>query len=268
MATTLERADLRPDGRPGTPSGALPAPVAVRLRRPGWRDPRLLVGIALVAGSVLLGSWVVRSAQATVPVLVARGTLVPGDVVAAADLAVEEVRLVDAARYVPAATGLPQDAVVVRVVGEGELVPAAAVVPGAVLDVRPVAVPTTTAPSADLVVGSTVDLWATPPVPVVGGAGTGMGTGMGTTGGDGGRARPVALATGLTVAEVTRGSGALAAATGTVVHVLVPTADLPAVLAALADGSTVDVVLVPGGTGDAVATTATGATTADGAASP
>ena len=33
----------------------LPAPVAARLRRPGWRDPRLLAGIAMVAASVLLG---------------------------------------------------------------------------------------------------------------------------------------------------------------------------------------------------------------------
>src|SRR5690242_3396447 len=53
----------------------VPAPVAARLRRPGWRDPRLLSGVALVAGAVALGSWVVSSAQHTVPVYVARGAL-------------------------------------------------------------------------------------------------------------------------------------------------------------------------------------------------
>ena len=71
----------------------LPAPVAARLRRPGWRDPRLLAGVAMVAASVLLGSWAVRTAQATVPVYVTRAALVPGDRVTAADLAVVDVRL-------------------------------------------------------------------------------------------------------------------------------------------------------------------------------
>src|SRR3954470_7422509 len=71
----------------------LPAPVAARLRRPGWRDPRLLAGIAMVAASVVLGSWAVRSAQATVPVYVTRAALVPGDHVSVDGLAVVDVRL-------------------------------------------------------------------------------------------------------------------------------------------------------------------------------
>ncbi|MBN9374777.1 MAG: hypothetical protein J0I40_05175, partial [Cellulomonas sp.] len=52
----------------------LPAPVAQRLRRPGWRDPRLLTGLALVAASVALGSWALRAAERTVPVFVVRET--------------------------------------------------------------------------------------------------------------------------------------------------------------------------------------------------
>src|SRR3954451_24296427 len=71
----------------------LAAPVAARLRRPGWRGPRLLAGLAMVAASVLLGSWVVRTAQATVPVYVSRAALVPGDRLELDQLAVVNVRV-------------------------------------------------------------------------------------------------------------------------------------------------------------------------------
>lgn len=52
---------------PSTPSRL--ERTAPRLRPPGWRDPRLLTGIVLVAMSVALGSWLVASAGRTVPVL-------------------------------------------------------------------------------------------------------------------------------------------------------------------------------------------------------
>src|SRR5690625_6270708 len=39
-----------------------------RVRRPSWRDPRLGVGVLLVAGAVALGSWTVSRADDTVTV--------------------------------------------------------------------------------------------------------------------------------------------------------------------------------------------------------
>ena len=89
----------------------LPAPVAPRLRRPGWRDPRLLAGVAMVAGSVALGSWAVRSAQSTVPVYVARTALVPGDRVEPGALLVQDVQLgaVDLGGYLRADRALPEE---------------------------------------------------------------------------------------------------------------------------------------------------------------
>ncbi|GAA3815030.1 hypothetical protein [Cellulomonas soli] len=215
----------------------LPAPVAVRLRRPGWRDPRLLAGLAMVAASVALGSWAVRTAQATVPVYVARGALVPGEAVAADRLAVVDVRLgtVGLDGYLSADEPLPTDAVVVRVVGDGELVPRAALGTQDDLDVRPVAVPVSVAPSDGMVVGSQVDLWFVPPTEASLDA-------SGAVAPDG----PRSLAAGLTVAQVDRPSGALAGSGATVVHVLVPGDLLSAVLAALASDGTVDVVPVPG----------------------
>lgn len=214
----------------------LPAPVAARLRRPGWRDPRLLAGLAMVAASVALGSWAVRTAQATVPVYVARGALVPGEAIGPSRLAVVDVRLgtVDLGRYLSAADPLPDDAVVVRVVGDGELVPRAALGAQDDLDLRPVAVPVDVAPSDGVVVGSLVDLWFVPAAD------------SGTTSATASVAGPRALAAGLTVAQVDRPGGALAGGGTTVVHVLVPADLLPDVLAALASDGLVDVVPVPG----------------------
>jgi hypothetical protein len=210
----------------------LPAPVAARLRRPGWRDPRLLAGIAMVAASVLLGSWAVRTAQATVPVYVTRAALVPGDRVAADDLAVVDVRLgtVNLDHYLRADQAMAQDVVAVRAVGRGELVPASAVGSAAELDLRPVSVTLERAPSGDVVPGALVDLWFTPPAPDDGAAAK----------------EPRELAGGLTVAEVTTPTGAFRASGGSAVQVLVPTSLLPAVLTALAAEGTVDVVPVLG----------------------
>jgi hypothetical protein len=213
----------------------LPAPTAARLRRPGWRDPRLLAGLAMVAASVLLGSWAVRTAQATVPVYVTREALVPGDRVSAQDLAVVDVRLgtVNLEHYLRADEEIARDVVAVRAVGRGELVPASAVGAAADLDLRPVSVTLERAPSQDVVPGALVDLWFTPPAPEDGAA----------------PERPHELAGGLTVAEVTTPSGAFRASGGSAVQVLVPSALLPAVLTALAAEGTVDVVPVLGSGG-------------------
>ena len=210
----------------------LPAPVAARLRRPGWRDPRLLAGIAMVAASVLLGSWVVRTAQATVPVYVSRAALVPGDRLEASKLSVVDVRLgtVDLDHYLRADEPLT-DAVVVRVVGRGELVPASAVGDAADLDLRPVSVTLQHTPSHDVTAGAQVDLWFTPTP---------------ETGDEAVPAVPEQLATDLVVAEVATQDGAFSVGGGTQVQVLVPSAKLPDVLAALAADGTLDVVPVPG----------------------
>src|SRR5690554_501348 len=78
---------------PPRSASSLPAPPANRLRRPSWRDPRLVVGLLLVAVSVAAGSWVVTSAQAATPVWVTRDTLTPGAAVTSQHLEVASVRL-------------------------------------------------------------------------------------------------------------------------------------------------------------------------------
>lgn len=216
----------------------LPAPTAARLRRPGWRDPRLLVGLALIAVSVVLGSWAVTTAQRTVPVYVARDVLVPGTPLRSSGLVVADVRLADRADgYLRADEPLPAGAVLVRTVGAGELVPVAAVGSAEDLDVRAVPVELSGPPATGLVAGSRVDLWFTPRAERLTDAT------RGTTSDDDG---PRELAAGLTVAEVSAADGAFSSGGARAVHVLVPVDDLPDVLAALAGDGSVDVVPVPG----------------------
>ena len=212
----------------------LPAPVANRLRRPGWRDPRLLAGLAMVAGSVALGSFVVQGAERTTDVYVARDALTPGAAVDSSGLAVAQVRLgaVDINRYVTVAGGVPPGVVALRVVAAGEIVPRSALGSSTEVDVRPVAIAVAVSPSADLVAGALVDLWDVPA--------------HSTSLSAGSPAAPHQLAPGLTVAQVKRPEGAFATGGSTIVYVLVPTSILPAVLTAVAGDAAVQIVPVPG----------------------
>jgi hypothetical protein len=230
----------------------LPTPVAPRLRRPGWRDPRLLAGVALVAASVVLGSWAVRTAQRTVPVYVARESIVAGQRVEPGVLAVVDVRLgaADVGRYLSADQPLPAGGTALRTVGAGELVPRAAVGAADDVDVRPVAIGLVRPPAKAVTTGALVDLWFTPSES----SGPADGTVDGAAGGTGDGAAPAELvphpvATGLTVAEVSRPDGGFTVAGAATVQVLVPTGSLAAVLAALSADGTVDVVPLPGSGG-------------------
>lgn len=216
-----------------TVQAAATSPAAVRLRRPGWRDPRLLLGVVLVAASVALGSWLVASAGRTVPVYAADVALVAGDVLDTDALVVREVRLAGSeGAYLSAAGPPPEGLVVVRTVGAGELVPLAATAERSALDLRPVAITPSGPLSRSVVAGASVDLWF---VPAEDASAASPST-------------PRQLAEALAVAEVSEPTGTFAVGSGRTVHVLVPVADLPDVLAALAAEGSVEVVPVPGGT--------------------
>lgn len=97
--------------------------------RPGWRDPRLWIGVALVAISVVVGARLLAAADESVAVWVAASDLAAGDELTADDLEARRVRFVDEAdldRYVAADQPLPGDARLLRGVGAGELLPRAA----------------------------------------------------------------------------------------------------------------------------------------------
>ena len=100
-----------------------PSAPAMRLRRPRWSDPRLLVGVLIVAGSVVGGARVMASADNTVGVWSIDGDHRAGTPVDPDDLRSVDVRLDDAGseRYVPADEPIAPGRVWSRDVHAGEL---------------------------------------------------------------------------------------------------------------------------------------------------
>lgn len=112
-----------------TSLGDLTPPPATRAVRPGWRDPRLWIGVAIVALSVVAGSRLLAAADDSVTVWAVTVDLAAGDELTTDDIEARQVRFVDAAdldHYVAADQSLPTDVRLVRGVGEGELLPRAA----------------------------------------------------------------------------------------------------------------------------------------------
>jgi SAF domain-containing protein len=114
---------VRPAPTPLAPAEALPGPAPRRVRPPQWLDLRLVLGLLLVLGSVLLGARVVSAADATVPVWAASGDLAAGTVLTADDLVAVDVRLDDAARAYLSTTTRPEGRTLSRAVSAGELLP-------------------------------------------------------------------------------------------------------------------------------------------------
>ncbi|MEI4272089.1 SAF domain-containing protein [Klenkia sp. LSe6-5] len=113
--------------RDAAPEGPAPR----RVRPPRWLDLRLVLGVLLVLGSVLVGARVVSAADATVPVWSATGDLAAGTVLTADDLVAVQVRLDAAAGGYLATSTDPAGQVLGRAVGAGELLPRSALDPAA-----------------------------------------------------------------------------------------------------------------------------------------
>ena len=105
-------------------------PAATRGGRAAWRDPRLWIGIVLVAASVVVGARVLAAADDTVRVWAAADDLGAGQRVDAEDLVAQRVRFADADTldgYFTVDDELPGDLELSRSVAAGELLPRAAV---------------------------------------------------------------------------------------------------------------------------------------------
>lgn len=138
-------------------------PVATRASTPGWRDPRLWVGVVLVTGSVVLGARILSGADDMTAVWSASADLVAGQTLSADDLEVTRVRFdepADRARYLGVDDELPAALTLTRSLSAGELVPAAALGEDTADDTVAVsiAVATEHVPT-ELTRGSRVDVW-------------------------------------------------------------------------------------------------------------
>ncbi len=191
--------------------------------RPFWSDVRFLLGIVLIVASVA-GVWlVVSAARQTVPVFAAARTIVPGEVVSAADLEVVEVALGRVGEAYATPGSLDQDAVATRTIAAGELVPSDAVGDARRAATTSVVMRSATDVPASVRAGTVVDVWVAPPLE------------------RGVFDAPRILVAGATVASTARDESMLGGGQVSL-ELVIDRADVAAVLTALSDGSALSVV--------------------------
>ena len=200
-------------------------PQARKTRRSFAIDPRLVIGLVLVAGSIAGVVGIVSAADETVQVYAARDPLSPGDRIDSDDLETRNVRL-DATGDLYLVPGdVPGEGfVVTRSVDEGELIPASAV--GKVDGVRLASIVLQVGGqlAASVVPGSVADIWAAREVE------------NGTYG------PPAVIVSGATVARVVQSESIVGAGEATAVEVLVPKSRIARVLEAVANSDAVSIV--------------------------
>ena len=208
-----------------------PGPVPRRVRPPRWLDLRLVLGVLLVLGSVLIGARVLSSADATVPVWAAAGDLAAGTVLTGDDLVAVDVRLDDAAGAYLSTGTRPAGRTLARAVSQGELVPRAALAGPASLVQVALPVQAGYVPPG-LTRGRLVDVYAVGAAPASAASAASSGSASSSTA-SGAGVTPVV--TGVPVQVVSgRAQGVLSTPTTTVqVVVSVPAARAPEVLAAI-----------------------------------
>lgn len=143
------------------------SPAATRAPGRTWKDPRLLIGLVIVAVCVLLGARLMATADDTVAVWSVRSDMPAGATVGTGDLVRQDLRFGSpelASRYLSAEDALPEGILLSRDVAAGELLPRAALAStgGPELVEVPIALASEAVPST-LRTGELVDVWVTPP---------------------------------------------------------------------------------------------------------
>jgi hypothetical protein len=201
-----------------------------RLKKPSWKDPRLLLGILLVLASVAGVVSLVGAADQTTEVYAAKGPIAVGEKLTGDNVNRVKVRLGDVeSRYVTAESGLPEGLVALQRIGPDQLVPKESLGKADALNRKPVAITVDEALPEQAAAGSRVDAWVAMPD-----ARNGFG-------------EPKLLLPGAEIAEVTPGSTTLGSSRSTVVLVLVTDEQMPKLLGAQANKAKISVVWNPGG---------------------
>lgn len=199
-----------------------PAPRSIR-RRFGWVDPRLVVGLVLVAASIAGVAFLVHSVDQRVLVYTAARTLSPGDALTADMLSTEPMRLGEGFEHYFAATdALPEGAQVTRVIAAGELVPRSALGSAAAEQVSSVVIPVAGALPRAVDAGAQVEVWAAEQLEHLSFA-------------------PPRVVTSATVAAVTRPS-AVALGSGITVELRVPRESVAHVLESVANKDAISLI--------------------------
>lgn len=201
-----------------------------RLKRPSWKDPRLLAGVLLVLASVIGVISLVGSADKTTDVYAARDSIAVGEKLSAENVVLAKVRLGETEEhYLTLESGLPEGLVAVQRVGKNQLIPRDSLGKVDALDRKPVTVTIEQSLPDQAVAGTRVDVWVALPDA------------------RNGFSEPKLLLPGAEIAQVTPGSTALGSSRNTEVMVLVADNQMPALLGAQANQAKISVVWNPGG---------------------
>jgi hypothetical protein len=187
-------------------------------------DPRLVIGVVLVAGSTAGVYALVSGLDDATEVYTAVQTLTPGDRITADDLVVERVRFGASAERYLAPDPLPADGLVVTsTVRSGELVPLAAVDDVDRAGLATVVVASRAALPREVEAGSLVDVWSAHRIE------------------RGAYEPPTVLVAGAEVAAISEGGG-LVESGAVSVELLVPRERVAVLLEALAAEDVIDLV--------------------------
>lgn len=208
----------------------MPGPDAAPRRRRATLDPRLVLGVLLVLGSVAGVVGIVSAADRRITVYAAAAALVPGERIDAGDLVRRTVALDGADRLYLAAGDIPSDGLVVtQPIAKGELLPASAV--GSTAGVRSTSLVLQLAArvSGAVVPGAVVDLWAATPTQAASAA---LAEDASST-----ASAPAVLVAGATVVRVLdeNDGGFAVDGRGSSIEVLVPRTRVARLLEAIAD---------------------------------
>lgn len=202
---------------------------AARLRKPSWKDPRLLIGILMVLASVAGVVALVGSASKTVPMYVAKEALVVGQKVTADSFSIAQVQLGEVdGKYLDPHDVFDEHSVAVRMVPKGELVSRSSIGQMDALDRKPVSVTVDEPLPKEVIVGSYVDVWIALPDE------------------RNGFQDPVLMLPGAEVAALNVAASSLGSGKNTQLMVLVTDSQMPKFLGAVANKAKVAVVWNPG----------------------
>lgn len=199
---------------------------APRLRTPGWKDPRLIVGVILVVLSVTGVVALIQSADARQGYWAAATDVVPGAPHDAAAFHIVQVNLADVAQhYWPADEPLPAEFYVAATLLQGELLTRRDVTEADPAGRQQVGVQVLEHMPASIRPGSRVDVWVSAP--------SEDGRGFDT---------PVRLVANAEVVGKAESSSAFAAADTTTVYLMLSQSVVPAVLDAQANVAKISLV--------------------------
>lgn len=198
-----------------------------------WIDPRLIIGVVLVAISIASVAFVVTQSNRTIEVWVASDRVAAGETITASDVALARVQLDAQADLYHPHDDSPVGLVVTRSMMPGELIPRSAVVEEAFAESTKIVVPLGSNTATDLARGDVVDVWAAAPA-------EDRSTGFG---------EPGLLVDDAVVVAVHEQEGLLSTSGAVQVELLIPNAETEAVLDAISNKHALHLVPdpVPGG---------------------